>query len=82
MSWKPALHAITRENPRVVGFSGTLKDELVRGAPSGRAAIRVYVSEKLPPHALPPAERLPDEIGGIPVDVLPLGRLEALAATG
>ncbi len=38
--------------------------------PSGRLAIRVHVNRKLPNSRLTDAERLPDEIDGIPVDVI------------
>ncbi len=33
-------------------------------------AIVVYVRQKLPPNQVPPRERLPEEVGGIPVDVI------------
>jgi len=44
--------------------------EFKRKRPSGRLAIRVHVSRKLPNSRLADAERLPDEIDGIPVDVI------------
>lgn len=40
-------------------------------------AIVVMVTRKLPPNALPPAEVLPREIEGIPVDVVESGTLTA-----
>ncbi len=51
-----------------VGFketNGRLTDEIV---------FRVYVREKLPTDAVPPEQRIPAEIRGIPTDVLTLSR--------
>ena len=44
--------------------------EFTAGRRSGRLAIRAHVRRKLPDSALTDAERLPDEIDGIPVDVI------------
>ena len=43
---------------------------LVGGLPTGQLAIRVYVSQKLPIDQVPPRERIPEEVGGVPVDVI------------
>ena len=44
--------------------------EFSAGQPTGRLAIRVHVDAKQPESALAPAERLPDELDGLPVDVI------------
>jgi hypothetical protein len=66
------LH-ILRTNPTVVGFSDSLQPELVRGRPTGRMAIRIYVARKIAKRRLPAAQWLPEEIDGIPVDVVATG---------
>jgi hypothetical protein len=40
------------------------------GQQTTRLAIRVYVREKLPLDQVPPRERFPEEVGGVPVDVI------------
>jgi len=40
------------------------------GQQTARLAIRVYVRQKLPLDQVPPRERLPEEVGGVPVDVI------------
>ncbi len=40
------------------------------GQPTGRLAIRVHVSEKLQKSGLKRKERVPDELDGVPVDVI------------
>lgn len=72
---KEALRLL-RSNPSVVGFSATLKDELVRGKPSGRLAIRVYVKRKLPKNKILKERLLPENIGGVLVDVVEIGEVE------
>jgi hypothetical protein len=44
--------------------------EFTNGQPTGRLAIRVHVNEKQPEADLKRSERLPEEIDGIPVDVI------------
>lgn len=46
-----------------------LGDEIVKGAATGKTAIRVYVAKKKTPAELTPEQRLPEEIEGVPVDV-------------
>ena len=62
------VEAQLRALPGVVHVSVGLKESA--GAVTQRGAIRVYVREKLPADALPPADRVPREIAGIPTDVL------------
>lgn len=40
------------------------------GQQTTQLAIRVYVRRKLPPEQVPPRERIPEEVGGVPVDVI------------
>jgi len=44
--------------------------EFTNGQPTGRLAIRVHVNEKQPEADLKRSERLPEELDGIPVDVI------------
>ncbi len=44
--------------------------KMVAGQQTPQLAIRVYVREKLPPEQIPPREGIPQEVDGIPVDVL------------
>ena len=44
--------------------------EFSDGAPTGRLAIRVHVEDKQPEAALADGDILPDELDGVPVDVL------------
>jgi hypothetical protein len=64
--------------PNVNGISLKLQDELIDGKPSGRKAIRVYVVKKVPREMLAFHELLPDEIEGVPVDVIEIGKVKAL----
>lgn len=67
------LRQILSTNPHVVGYSEILQPEEVKGRPSGRMAIRIYVDRKIAKRGLPVSQRLPDEIDGIPVDVIAIG---------
>jgi hypothetical protein len=44
--------------------------KMVGGQQTRQLAIRVYVRQKLPPEQVPPRERIPEEVGGVPVDVI------------
>jgi hypothetical protein len=44
--------------------------KMVGGQQTPQLAIRVYVRQKLPPDQVPPRERLPEQVGGVPVDVI------------
>jgi hypothetical protein len=44
--------------------------EFSNGEPTGRLAIRVHVTEKLAKSSLKKKEQLPDELDGVPVDVI------------
>lgn len=54
----PNVHAVD------VGF------EFSEGKPSGRLALRVHVTEKIPLAKLRRSQRVPDELDGVPVDVI------------
>lgn len=47
-----------------------LGPKLVEGRPDTVTAVRFYVLRKVPLWMLPPAERLPSDIGGIPTDII------------
>lgn len=57
--------------PNVVGVG-----EGLRG---GTPALLVFVTHKVPAAQLAPAELLPDEIDGVPIDVVPVGEVRAQA---
>lgn len=68
------LDDLLERNPRVVAYSEDEAPELRAGEPTGRTGIRVYVDEKRPYAELDAGERLPEEIEGLPVDVVAAGR--------
>jgi hypothetical protein len=66
-------------NPRnnVVGVGVGRK--LVKGKPTARQAVRLYVAQKLHADVVRPEQRLPGVIEGVQTDVVELGRLRAQA---
>ena len=60
----------------VVGVAAGLR--LRGGQPTGEPCITVYVARKLPEGELAEADLLPKDIDGIPLDVVEVGKLEAL----
>ena len=60
----------------VVGVSSGRR--VRQGQPSGEPCITVYVERKIPETALEAADILPKQIEGIPLDVVEVGKLEAL----
>jgi hypothetical protein len=54
--------------PNVVGVG--VGHEVVAGQRTDHICVRVYVRRKLPKSALPPEAVLPDDIDGVPVDVI------------
>ncbi len=44
--------------------------KIVEGSPTKDMAIRLYVVQKLAPSLLPPRDRLPESVDGIPTDVI------------
>jgi hypothetical protein len=63
----------------LVGYSEQKMPELRAGSETDREAIRIYVDAKYPARDLSPAELLPDELEGQPVDVVAVGRPERLS---
>lgn len=61
--------------PNVVGVSQGIV--MKGGEPSSETGIVVYVQHKVPESELAPDERLPEQIDGITVDVVEVGRVEA-----
>jgi hypothetical protein len=62
--------------PNVVGVATGTPTR--RGQPTAGPALLVLVSRKVPESELAPAERLPREIEGVPVDVVATGPIEPL----
>jgi hypothetical protein len=63
--------------PNVVGVSeGT---RIRRGKPTDEAVIVVLVSQKVPRNRLTKVSLLPSHVEGVPVDVVEVGSIEALA---
>ena len=61
--------------PNVVGLGIGLRKR--HGDPTGELALVVMVSRKVPSAELAPAERIPSEIDGVPVDVQEMGNIAA-----
>jgi len=57
-----------RKYPNVL--NANVGEEITKGKRTGRKAIVVFVSQKKPLSALPINARLPDEVEGVPVDVV------------
>lgn len=62
--------------PNVVGVATGIR--MKRGKPTGEPCLVVYVERKVPRAKLHKSERLPREIDGVPIDVVEVGKLEAL----
>ena len=62
--------------PNVVGVAEGIRTK--GGKPTGEPCLVVYVERKIPRAKLDKSEILPREIEGIPVDVVEVGRVEAL----
>jgi hypothetical protein len=63
------------EKPHVVGVAVGTKQ--VDGVDTGEMCLIVMVDEKVPDEQLNPEDRIPEEIDGVPVDVLVTGTFEA-----
>ncbi|MFC7492646.1 MULTISPECIES: hypothetical protein [unclassified Nocardioides] len=65
---------LRRHRKRLLGFPNVhdvdFGFEFTDGAPSGRLALRVHVDRKRSLRGLKVADRVPDEIDGVPVDVI------------
>jgi hypothetical protein len=62
--------------PNVIGVAQGVR--IKGGKPTGEPCLVVYVEKKIPPEELDASALLPSEIEGIPVDVVEVGRVEAL----
>ena len=62
--------------PHVVGVGEGICTR--NGKPTGEPCLVVFVERKVPPSELAKDETLPRRIEGIPVDVVEVGRIEAL----
>ncbi|MGH9660510.1 MAG: hypothetical protein ACRD96_18310 [Bryobacteraceae bacterium] len=62
--------------PNVAGVSDGIR--IRQGKPTGERCLVVYVNQKIPTTRLAPSEILPGEIDGVGVDVVEVGKVEAL----
>lgn len=62
--------------PNVVGAAVGLR--MRRGKPTGEPCLVIYVERKVPESDLAEGEMLPREVEGVPVDVVPVGRVRPL----
>jgi hypothetical protein len=69
----PSKSEVLRRN--VVGIG--LGRKLVDGKPTKRMSVRIYVQQKLHEDLLPKKLRIPPKIGGVPTDVIQVGRFKA-----
>lgn len=72
-----ALTAATDPDRNVVGIGVGRK--LRNGRATSTMAIRFYVEHKVPEKSVPKSDAVPDEIDGVPTDVIESGRLFAQA---
>jgi hypothetical protein len=70
------LRRLLATDPNVVGFSGTLRDEAVRGKLTGRKVIRIYTEKRMSPRQRA-ASRIPARMGGVPVELMEIGKPES-----
>lgn len=62
--------------PNVVGVG--IGRKVVEGRYTDQIAIRVYVTEKVPPERLKNEQRIPEEVDGVPTDVVEAGEIRLL----
>jgi hypothetical protein len=62
--------------PNVVGVATGIR--MKRGKPTGEPCLVVYVQRKVPRTKLRKSKLLPSEIAGVSIDVVEVGKLEAL----
>lgn len=62
--------------PNVIGVATGTRSR--GGQPTGERCLVVYVTRKVPRSALSPAQILPTEIEGVPVDVVEVGEVRPL----
>ncbi len=74
----PANTAFPKPEINVVGVG--IGRKLVRGRPTSRTAVRIYVERKLPRESVRPDYFLPKRIGGVPTDVVETGRFHAFSS--
>jgi hypothetical protein len=63
--------------PNVVGAAVGVR--MREGKPTGEPCLVIYVERKVPESELAEGEALPREVDGVPVDVVPVGRVRPLA---
>ena len=66
------LRKLLATNANVVGFSGVLRDEQVRGKPTGRRVIRVYTAKRITPRQRAKSG-IPLTMSGVPIDLMEIG---------
>lgn len=65
--------------PNVIGYSNVLQWKIKGGRVLPIKSIRIYVTRKLPREKLRKDELIPEDLDGIPTDVVEIGRLRAVA---
>jgi hypothetical protein len=73
-----AFGATAEPETNVVGVG--LGPKLTDGSAPGQPAVRFYVERKLPKEVIPASMMLPEEINGVPTDVVETGRFRKLPA--
>jgi hypothetical protein len=73
---KDRLEPELLEKENVVGVATSLK--VVGGTPTQQPSVTVLVERKLPLDELPEEARVPEEVDGVPTDVLEVGRIVPL----
>ncbi|MGH2545603.1 MAG: hypothetical protein ACRDHJ_01860 [Actinomycetota bacterium] len=63
--------------PNVVGAAVGVRTR--GGKPTGEPCLVIYVERKVPQSELAEGETLPRQVEGVPVDVVPVGRVRPLA---
>ncbi len=75
--YEEALAALRKTESRLLAIPGvtgvSVGYEQVGGEFTDRWALVVHVRDKLAPASVPAAERIPDEVDGVPVDVIEAG---------
>ena len=75
------IEAMMESNPNIIGYSKTLKDEIIEGKTSGRKVIRIYVKNKKPKSDTAEGQIIPDNLDGIPIDIVEIGELKLLQSS-
>ena len=67
-----------RDKKNVVGYSKKLRKRIKAGREVEEEVIRIYVSTKVDPALLDLKNLIPQEVEGVPTDVVEIGEMKAL----